>query len=184
MRKREKGETREGKQTQHKVLTVRKRPDGGKSSRTLKERKQELKWDISGEHLRILSCLTRAISLYALVGPHCSLALEGVGVHFPARSRGLEQQLGCLQCQDDIVQIESLKKSHFLDGCYAVTELVFLLKVSMCYIMRWIDWQKSLVFHNQHWDVQKSETWIFRTGNSCLNLKWTNAWFRAWFRVV
>lgn len=48
----------------------------------------------SAEHLRILSCQTRAISLNALVGPHRSVALGSMGVLFPARSHGLEQQWG------------------------------------------------------------------------------------------
>lgn len=43
---------------------------------------------ISGGRLRILSCLTRTISLYALVGPHCSVALGGMGINFPAHSYG------------------------------------------------------------------------------------------------
>lgn len=41
---------------------------------------------ISGEHLRILSCLAWTISLYALVGPECCVALGEMGVHFSACS--------------------------------------------------------------------------------------------------
>ena len=41
---------------------------------------------ILGEHLRILSCLTQAISLYALVDPHCSVALGDMGVLVPVHS--------------------------------------------------------------------------------------------------